>query len=279
MKDFFYRFFHNKLAVSGSIILLLFVLMAAFAPVLAPYDPFYMDPAAALTGPSPEHLLGTDNMGRDILSRIIYGSQISLKVSLASVTIATAAGVLLGVAAGYFGGITDAVISRILEVMLSFPEVLLALLIMSILGSSLNNIMLAIGIVYTPIFARIARGAVLSVKDSLYVEAARSIGVKDVTIIVRHVLPNILSPVLVQVTLSLAFAILSEAALSFLGIGVEPDIPSWGIMLNNGKAWIEIAWWVGVFPGIAIALAVLGFNILGDGLRDVLDPRLRNVEN
>lgn len=279
MKDFLYRFFHNKLAVSGSIILLLFVLMAAFAPVLAPYDPFYMDPAAALTGPSPEHLLGTDNMGRDILSRIIYGSQISLKVSLASVAIATAAGVLLGVAAGYFGGITDAVISRILEVMLSFPEVLLALLIMSILGSSLNNIMLAIGIVYTPIFARIARGAVLSVKDSLYVEAARSIGVKDVTIIVRHVLPNILSPVLVQVTLSLAFAILSEAALSFLGIGVEPDIPSWGIMLNNGKAWIEIAWWVGVFPGIAIALAVLGFNILGDGLRDVLDPRLRNVEN
>ena len=276
MKDFLYRFFHNKLAVSGSIILLLFVLMAAFAPVLAPYDPFYMDPAAALTGPSPEHLLGTDNMGRDILSRIIYGSQISLKVSVA---IATAAGVLLGVAAGYFGGITDAVISRILEVMLSFPEVMLALLIMSILGSSLNNIMLAIGIVYTPIFARIARGAVLSVKDSLYVEAARSIGVRDVTIIVRHVLPNILSPVLVQVTLSLAFAILSEAALSFLGIGVEPDIPSWGIMLNNGKAWIEIAWWVGVFPGIAIALAVLGFNILGDGLRDVLDPRLRNVEN
>ena len=279
MKDFLYRFFHNKLAVSGSIILLLFVLMAAFAPVLAPYDPFYMDPAAALTGPSPEHLLGTDNMGRDILSRIIYGSQISLKVSLASVAIATAAGVVLGVAAGYFGGFTDAVISRILEVMLSFPEVLLALLIMSILGSSLNNIMLAIGIVYTPIFARIARGAVLSVKDSLYVEAARSMGVRDVTIIVRHVLPNILSPILVQVTLSLAFAILSEAALSFLGIGVEPDIPSWGIMLNNGKAWIEIAWWVGVFPGIAIALAVLGFNILGDGLRDVLDPRLRNVEN
>lgn len=279
MKDFFYRFFHNKLAVSGSVILLLFILMAVFAPVLAPYDPFYMDPSAALTGPSPEHLLGTDNMGRDILSRIIYGSRISLKVSLVSVAIATTAGVILGVAAGYFGKFTDAVISRILEVMLSFPEVLLALLIMSILGSSLNNIMLAIGIVYTPIFARIARGAVLSVKDSLYVEAAKSIGVKDVTIIVRHILPNILSPVLVQVTLSLAFAILSEAALSFLGIGVEPDIPSWGIMLNNGKAWIEIAWWVGVFPGIAIALAVLGFNILGDGLRDVLDPRLRNVEN
>ena len=279
MKDFLNRFFHNKLAVTGSIILLLFLLMAIFAPVLAPYDPFYMDSSAPLAPPSAAHLLGTDNMGRDILSRIFYGARISLRVSLVSVTIATVAGVFLGVAAGYFGKLTDGVISRILEIMFAFPEVLLALLIMSILGPSLNNIMIAIGIVYTPIFARITRGAVLSVKDSLYVEAARSIGVKDSTIIVRHILPNILSPILVQVTLSLAFAILSEAALSFLGIGVEPDVPSWGIMLNNGKAWIEIAWWVGVFPGITIALAVLGFNVLGDGLRDVLDPRLRNVED
>lgn len=278
MKDFFHRFIHNKLAVSGSIILILFLGMAIFAPAIAPYDPFYMDSTAVLSPPSSVHLLGTDNMGRDILSRIFYGARISLRVSLISVAIATVAGVLLGVAAGYFGKVVDAIISRILEIMFAFPEVLLALLIMSILGASLNNIIIAIGIVYTPIFARITRGAVLSVKDSLYVEASRSIGVKDTAIIVRHILPNILSPVLVQVTLSLAFAILSEAALSFLGIGVEPDIPSWGIMLNNGKAWIEIAWWVGVFPGIAIALAVLGFNVLGDGLRDVLDPRLRNVE-
>lgn len=279
MKDFAYRFFHNKLAVAGSLILTFFVLLAVFAPFLAPYDPFYMDGTAALAAPSGQHLFGTDNMGRDILSRIIYGARISLKVSVVSVSIATAAGVFLGVLAGYFGKIADGIISRILEVMFAFPEVLLALLIMSILGPSLNNIMIAIGIVYTPIFARITRGAVLSVRESLYVEAAKSIGVGDLKIIARHILPNILSPVLVQVTLSLAFAILSEAALSFLGIGVEPDIPSWGIMLNNGKAWIEIAWWVGVFPGIAIALAVLGFNILGDGLRDVLDPRLRNVEN
>ena len=278
MKDFFYRLIHNKLAVTGGVILILFILMALLAPVIAPYDPYYMDASAPLAPPSAEHLLGTDNMGRDILSRIFYGAQISLKVSVVSVSIATVAGVILGVAAGYFGKFTDGIISRILEIMFAFPEVLLALLIMSILGPSLNNIMIAIGIVYTPIFARITRGAVLSVKDSLYVEAARSIGVKDSTIIVRHILPNILSPILVQITLSLAFAILSEASLSFLGIGVEPDIPSWGIMLNNGKAWIEIAWWVGVFPGIAIALAVLGFNILGDGLRDVLDPRLRNVE-
>lgn len=279
MKDFFYRLFHNKLAVTGSIILLLFILMAVFAPFLAPYDPFYMDTEAILSAPSAAHLLGTDNMGRDILSRIFYGARISLRVSIVSVSIATVAGVILGVAAGYFGRITDGIISRILEIMFAFPEVLLALLIMSILSPSLNNIIIAIGIVYTPIFARITRGAVLSVKDSLYVEAARSIGVRDSTIIIRHILPNILSPILVQITLSLAFAILSEASLSFLGIGVEPDIPSWGIMLNNGRAWIEIAWWVGVFPGIAIALAVLGFNILGDGLRDVLDPRLRNIED
>ena len=279
MKDFFYRFFHNKLAIIGSAFLLFFVILAIFAPLIAPYDPLANDYSAILSAPTKSHPFGTDNLGRDILSRIIFGSRISLRVSLVSVAIATAAGVLLGVIAGFFGGIVDIVISRILEVMFSFPEVLLALLIMSILGASLNNIMIAIGIVYTPIFARITRGAVLTIKDSLYVEAATTMGVKKRVIIVRHILPNILSPVIVQVTLSLAFAILSEAALSFLGIGVEPDVPSWGMMLNYGKTWIELAWWVGVFPGIAIALTVLGFKVLGDGLRDVLDPRLRNVEN
>jgi len=279
LKDFFYRFFHNKLAMIGSAFLLFFVILAIFAPLIAPYDPLANDYTAILSPPTKAHPFGTDNLGRDILSRIIFGSRISLRVSIVSVAIATVAGVLLGVIAGFFGGIVDIVISRILEVMFSFPEVLLALLIMSILGASLNNIMIAIGIVYTPIFARITRGAVLTIKDSLYVEAATTMGVKRHVIIVRHILPNILSPVIVQVTLSLAFAILSEAALSFLGIGVEPDVPSWGMMLNYGKTWIELAWWVGVFPGIAIALSVLGFNVLGDGLRDVLDPRLRNVEN
>ena len=279
MKDFFYRFFHNRLAVAGTVILLCFVTLALFAPLIAPYDPLTNDYSAILSPPGAAHLFGTDNLGRDILSRIIYGSRISLRVSIVSVTIATVAGVLLGVAAGYHGGIIDVVISRILEVMFAFPEVLLALLIMSILGASLNNIMIAIGIVYTPIFARITRGAVLTVKDSLYVEAATTMGIRKTTIIRRHILPNILSPIIVQVTLSLAFAILSEAALSFLGIGVEPDVPSWGMMLNYGKTWIELAWWVGFFPGVAIALSVLGFNVLGDGLRDVLDPRLRNVEN
>lgn len=279
MKDFFYRYLHNRLAVIGSIILLAFIALAVFAPLIAPYDPLANDYNALLAPPTKEHLCGTDNLGRDILSRIIYGARISLRVSLVSVAIATVFGVLLGVIAGFYGGIVDGIISRVLEVMFAFPEVLLALLIMSILGPSLNNIMIAIGIVYTPIFARITRGAVLNVKDSLYVEAATTMGIRKNTIIVRHILPNILSPIIVQVTLSLAFAILSEAALSFLGIGVEPDVPSWGMMLNYGKTWIELAWWVGVFPGVAIALSVLGFNVLGDGLRDILDPRLRNVES
>lgn len=279
MKDFLNRYIHNRLAMMGSVILLMFIIMAVLAPVAAPYDPYYMDGAAVLQAPGGGHLFGTDNMGRDILSRVIYGSRISLWVSLVSVSIATVLGLFLGVIAGYFGGVLDTVLSRMTDIMFSFPEVLLALLIMSILGASLNNIVIAIGIVYTPIFARIARGAVLSIRGSLYIEAARSIGVKNSRIIVRHIVPNILSPVIVQVTLSLAFAILAEASLSFLGIGVEPDIPSWGVMLSNGKDWLELAWWSAVYPGIFICLAVLGFNILGDGLRDLLDPRLRNVEN
>lgn len=277
MKDFAYRFFHNKLVLIGGSVLVVFLLLAAFAPQIAPYDPYFMDSSAVLQAPSTAHPFGTDNFGRDIFSRAIFGSRISLRVSLVSVSIATVLGLFLGVLAGYFGGLLDSVLSRVTDVMFAFPEVLLALLIMSILGASLNNIVIAIGIVYTPIFARISRGAVLSIRQSLYIEAARSMGVPSRAIILRHIIPNILPPVIVQITLSLAFAILAEAALSFLGIGVEPDIPSWGIMLNDGKDWLELAWWVAVFPGLSISLVVLGFNILGDGLRDVLDPKLRNV--
>ena len=279
MKDFFRRYRENKMAMFGSVILLLLIAMAVLAPVVAPYDPYSMDGTAILQPPGGDHLLGTDRFGRDILSRIIYGSQISLRVSFIAVSIATVAGTTLGVLAGYYGKWTDITISRLTEVMFSFPEVLLALLIMSILGRSLNNIMIAIGIVYTPIFARIARGAVLANRNSLYVEAARSIGTSDGAIIWRHILPNILPPVIVQVTLSLAVAILAEASLSFLGIGVEPDIPSWGVMLSESQALLEQAWWPAVFPGVSITLAVLGFNMLGDGLRDLLDPRLKNVQN
>jgi len=277
MQDLLYRFFHNRLAVFGSALLLVFVILALFAPLLAPFSPYYMDTNAILQAPGDVHLLGTDNLGRDILSRIIYGSRISLRVAFTSVTFATICGVLLGISAGFFGGLIDHLLSRVTDVMFSFPEILLALLIMSILGSNINNIIIAISIVYSPIFARIARGAALNIKNSLFIEASRSIGVPNRALLLKHILPNIMPPVIVQITLSLAFAILAEAALSFLGIGAEPDTPSWGIMLSDGYAWLELGWWVSVFPGIAISLAVLAFNVLGDSLRDLLDPKLKNV--
>lgn len=265
----------NRLALAGLVLILIFMLMAVFAPLIAPYDPYRIDENAVLSPPSAEHPLGTDSFGRDVLSRMVYGARISFKVGLISVGIALAAGVLIGAAAGYYGRWVDAALSRVIDVLFSFPDILLALVIMAVLGASLTNVMIAIGIVYTPIFARITRGAVLEIKGSLFIDAARVLGAGRLTILRRHILPNVMAPIIVQTTLSLAFAILAEAALSFIGLGVEPDTPSWGIMLNEGKNWMEAAWWIAVFPGAAITLAVLGFNVLGDGLRDALDPRLR----
>lgn len=265
----------NRLALAGLVLILIFLLMAVFAPLIAPYDPYRIDENAVLSPPSAEHPLGTDSFGRDVLSRMVYGARISFKVGLISVGIALAAGVLIGAAAGYYGRWVDAALSRVIDVLFSFPDILLALVIMAVLGASLTNVMIAIGIVYTPIFARITRGAVLEIKGSLFIDAARVLGAGRLTILRRHILPNVMAPIIVQTTLSLAFAILAEAALSFIGLGVEPDTPSWGIMLNEGKNWMEAAWWIAVFPGAAITLAVLGFNVLGDGLRDALDPRLR----
>ena len=276
MGELWYRFRKNKLALISFIILVSFILMAIFAPFIAPYDPYEMAPDDMLLGPSLAHLFGTDQFGRDILSRIIFGTQISLKVGIISVGLSLFFGTLIGVVAGFYGKWVDSILSRVTDVMFSFPDILLALFIMAVLGPSLTNLMIAIGIVYTPIFARIARGAVLSLKDSLYIEAARSMGVSNAMIIWRHILPNALAPLIVQVTLSFAFAILAEAALSFLGLGVSPDTPSWGIMLSEAKDWMELAWWSAVFPGLAITLAVFSFNVMGDGLRDALDPRLKN---
>lgn len=276
MKEIWNRFRKNKLAFIGLICISLFLFVALLAPFVSPYDPYKMDGTVMLSSPSSAHWLGTDQFGRDILSRIMYGAQISIKVGVISVGIALFFGVFIGVCAGFFGKWTDSILSRVTDILFAFPDIVLALAIMAILGPSLTNVMIAIGIVYTPIFARIARGAVLSIKDSLYIEAARSIGVGPFTIIRKHVLPNIIAPLIVQTTLSFAFAILAEAALSFLGLGVQPDTPSWGIMLNEGKGWMESAWWIAVFPGVAITLAVLSFNTMGDGLRDALDPRLRN---
>ncbi|SDJ10758.1 ABC transporter permease [Salimicrobium halophilum] len=276
MNEIWYQFKKNKIALFGLGMTVMFIIFAILAPLIAPYDPYEMSTSDSLAGPSLAHLMGTDQFGRDILSRIIYGTRISLQVGIISVGISLVLGTLIGLVAAYYGRWVDMVLSRFTDVLFSFPDILLALVIMAILGPSLTNLMIAIGIVYTPIFARIARGAVLSIKSSLYIDAAKSMGVSNRKIMWKHILPNSMAPLIVQVTLSFAFAILAEAALSFLGLGVSPDTPSWGIMLSEGKNWMETAWWIAVFPGIAITLAVFSFNVMGDGLRDALDPKLKN---
>ena len=276
MKEFIRRFRRNRLAVAGLVVIAFYVVLAVLAPVAAPHDPYAMSADAMLAEPGRDHWLGADPFGRDIFSRLMHGARLSLMVGAIAAGIALIAGTLMGMLAGYFGRWVDAVLSRFMDILFSFPDILLALVIMAILGPSTVNVMIAIGIVYTPIFARIARASTLSVKEAAFVDAARSMGARSMHILWRHILPNITAPLIIQTTLSFAFAILAEAALSFLGLGVEPDAPSWGIMLNEGKNWMEHAWWVAVFPGLAITLAVLSFNVLGDGLRDALDPKLRS---
>jgi peptide/nickel transport system permease protein len=264
----------NPLGVVGALLIGLLLLAALMADVIAPYDPV-AQLGRRLTAPNDVYRLGTDEFGRDVLSRIIHGSRISLYVGVVSVGIALGIGGTLGLIAGYFGGWIDNLIMRIMDVMFSIPSLVLAIAITGILGPSLRNAMIAIGIVYTPTFARVARGPVLSVVQHEYIQAARTIGAMDWRIILRHVLPNVTAPLIVQTTLSLSTAILAEAVLSFLGLGTQPPEPSWGTMLGTGRKFMETAPWVAVFPGVAIMLAVLGFNLLGDGLRDALDPRLK----
>lgn len=266
----------NKGAVLAALILALVAVTALAAPLIAPYDPLATHPEAIRAAPSSAHWLGTDGSGRDIYSRIIHGSRISLQVAAGAVAASLIAGGVLGIVAGWFGGIWDEVLSRVTDMLFAFPDIVLALVIMAALEPSRGNLILAIGIVYTPIFARLARGSVLSIKAEPFVEAAHAAGLPTQRIVVRHVLPNIAAPLTVQVTLSLGFAILAEAALSFLGLGVEADAPSWGNMLMEGRELMRHGlWWVAVFPGLAITLVVFAFNILGDGLRDALDPRFQ----
>lgn len=270
------KLLRNRALVIGSVIVLIMVICAVFAPWLSPYDPSAQDTDHTLAAPSARFLLGSDMFGRDQLSRIIYGTRLSFEVSLVSVSIALLLGTSLGLMAATTRGWLDNLIMRLMDLLFAFPFLLLVLAIMAAFGTTLINAMIAIGIVYTPSFARVARASALSVMELGYIEASYGLGAKRARIILRHVLPNIRGPMIIQTTLSLAFAILAEAALSFLGLGAQPPTPSWGLMLNEGRDFFTQASWLAIFPGAAITLAVLGFNLLGDGLRDVLDPRLQS---
>jgi peptide/nickel transport system permease protein len=267
----------NPLGIAGLGIIALVALVALLAPMLSPYGPTEQV-ARRLLEPGSAHLLGTDEFGRDILARVIYGSRISLYVGIVSVSLALIAGGSLGLIAGYFGGRTDTLLMRLVDVLFAIPSLVLAIVIAGLLGPSLTNAMIAIGIVYAPIYARLVRGEVLAVRNQLYIESARAVGVNDIGLIARHILPNITAPLIIQTTLMLSTAILAEAALSFLGLGTQPPEPSWGTMLGSGRRYMELTPWVAIAPGIAIVITVLGFNLLGDGLRDALDPRLRGSE-
>jgi peptide/nickel transport system permease protein len=261
--------------VIGLAIVLVYVLLALTAEVLPLRNPVQMVPASRMAGPTWEMPLGADGFGRDLLSRIVFGARLSLEVSVTAVAIALVAGSVLGLVAGYAGGWSDQLIMRTMDVLFAFPAVLLALGVVAALGPNPRNVVIAIGIVYTPIFARVVRGPVLSIKEREFVEAARALGARASRIIARHVMPNLLSVLVVQTSIALSWAVLTEASLSFLGLSAQPPAPSWGVMLNEGRQNLELAPHLAIFPGLAIMLAVLGFNLLGDGLRDVLDPRLR----
>jgi peptide/nickel transport system permease protein len=270
------RVVRRPFALVGLGLVGLFVAVALAAPLVSPFDPV-SHPGKRLSPPGGAHWLGTDEFGRDVLSRVVYGARVSLQVGLVSVSLALALGGPLGLLSGYYVGLVDRLAGRLVDVMFAFPSVILIIAISGVVGPSLTTAMLAIGIVYSPIFARIVRAPTLGVMQQQYVEGARAIGVGRGRLIARHVLPNIAAPVIVQTTLSFSTAILSEATLSFLGLGTQPPHPSWGTMLSAGRRYMELAPWVAVYPGLAIALTVLGLNLLGDALRDALDPRLRQA--
>ncbi len=271
----FYVFRHSRTAMLGGIIIAVFIFVAIFAQWLAPYDPNEVILSQRFLPPSREHLFGTDNLGRDIFSRILYGARISLWVGILTVSLAMLIGVPMGLIAGYKGGKLDAVFMRLVDVFLAFPVIILAIAIIAVRGPSLLNVMLALVAVYWTTYARVTRGVTLSLREEDYMLAARSIGVPTSRMMWRHLLPNSLAPILVIATLGLGNAILAEAALSFLGLGIQPPAASWGSMLNFGMQFMRDAPWLTWFPGLAIFLTVLGFNLLGDGIRDAMDPRLR----
>jgi len=272
---FLHRFVRNRLAMSGAVVVLLLFLVSAAAPLLAPYDPSDIDIKQILIGPTGSHLLGTDQLGRDVLSRMIWGSRISLKVGFVAVGIATVIGIAFGAVSGYYGGWVDGIMMRFVDIMLCFPSFFLILAVIAFLEPSIRNIMVVIGLTGWMGIARLVRAEFLSLREREFVVSAKALGASDVRIIFRHILPNSMAPVIISATLGVAGAILTESALSFLGIGVQPPTPSWGNILTAGKDNIEIAWWLSFFPGLAILITVLGYNLLGEGIRDSLDPRLK----
>jgi peptide/nickel transport system permease protein len=271
-------FVKNKAGLFGAVVVALIVIFGIFAPLLAPYDPTAQDIPNRLAKPSIDHPLGTDQYGRDILSRLIYGARISLVVGILSVLIGILIGVILGLVAGYSGGFIDLLICKIIDVLMSFPMLLLAMAIVAILGTSLVNSILAVGISSIPRFARLTRGQVLVLKNTEFIDAVRALGSNPVRIVFLHLLPNIVSPIIIMGTLYIATAIIMESNLSFLGLGVQPPTATWGGMISDGRAFLRSSPWVSTIPGIAIALSVLAFNMLGDGLRDALDPKLKDEQ-
>ena len=276
IQDVFLRLARNKAAMLGLFILLVMILCAIFAPFVAPYNYAKQDLINSYIPPCLAHPFGTDNLGRDILSRVIYGTRISLLVGICSVCLATVIGVFLGSIAGFYGGVFDNLLMRLMDIVLAVPSLLLAISIASTLGNGIQNLILAIGLGASPGYARIVRASILSLKDQEYVDAARSEGASDAHIILSHILPNCLAPIIVQMTLGVASAILSTASLSFIGLGIAPPTPEWGSMLSTGRQFMFEAWWIVTFPGVAIMLSIFALNLFGDGLRDALDPKLKN---
>lgn len=269
----------RKAALTGAAILGIIGVAALGAPALAPYDPIRVKPAEALSPPTLRHPFGTDQYGRDILSRAIIGSRLSLLTGLGAVGVALTAGVILGLACGVIGGWTDLLLMRLIDIMMAFPSILLALVVVALLGQGTVNVMLAVGLSLVPAFVRLVRGDALSVRENVYVEAARALGCWPTRLAVRHVLPNIVAPIIVLSTVAIAWSIILGASLSFLGLGPRPPIPEWGIDLSNGRSYLLRAWWISAVPGFCIMLTVVAVNLVGDALRDELDPRLRSLAN
>jgi peptide/nickel transport system permease protein len=275
-RDAYRRLLRNKGAVVGGIVFVLIILMALTAPLLAPHDPIALSPRQSLQQPNATFWFGTDQFGRDVLSRIISGARVSVAMGLVAVTIAVTGGSLIGLLVGYYQGWLDMAVGRLVDVMFAFPGILLALVVIAILGPDLISAMIAVGISAMPLYIRVVRGSVLSLRTTEYIEAARVMGGSDLRIVLRHILPNTLAPIIVLASLGIASAIIAGAALSFLGLGIRPPTPDWGEMLSNSRAYLSSAWWLSTFPGLAIVIMVMSINLLGDGLRDALDPRLQD---